>query len=100
MCMSQEQPTLRSRLINWLRFHLATTAMRYCGPELLYWLDRERWEEFLQTGQDRTIPEDVHDSILLALLHENVLSDERAQAVREWLYMHRIEDTNEPQPSA
>ena len=45
--MSEKPPRLWDRIKGWLRFWLASAAIRYCGPELIYWIDSERWEEYM-----------------------------------------------------
>ena len=64
--MSEEGPGLWDRIKNRLRFWLANLAMRYCGPELIYWIDSERWEEYLAgdmgfVDEYDYAPEHVHD---------------------------------------
>ncbi len=43
--MSEKPPKLWDRIKATLRFWLASAAMRYCGPELIYWIDPEAWEK-------------------------------------------------------
>lgn len=50
--MTQERPSLLSRIKTMLRYWLASAAMRYCGPELIYWIDPNRWEEFMDTDAE------------------------------------------------
>lgn len=38
-------------LVLWLRFQVAAFAMRFCGPEVLYWTAPTVWEEYMSVGE-------------------------------------------------
>jgi hypothetical protein len=54
--VSDKPMTLWERFDNWWRWTLAELAMRHCGPAMLFWVDVERWEDYIAIGQSLTDP--------------------------------------------
>lgn len=45
--MAEESPKLWPRIKGAFRFWLASLAMRYCGPELIYWIEPGVWDDYM-----------------------------------------------------
>lgn len=77
----------------WLRFWVAGLAMRFCGPEHLYWTAADEWEEYMSQGQPRPtwtpVPQAIFQDIQ-ALADINPYS-QTARRVMDWLYSQQVE---------